>query len=50
MKIEIDRRDVCKLILACTMVDISTEGKNKQWKELHDKLMEQLNKFDEREA
>ena len=45
MKIELDRRDVCDLMLACTCCDIAYEGSTK-WKVLHDKLEEQLIKYD----
>lgn len=45
MKIELDRRDVCTLMLACTWFHIAHEGSEK-WKALHDKLKEQLIKYD----
>lgn len=47
MKIEIDRRDVCALMLACTCCDVAADGDTK-WKALHDKLEEQMRKYDEK--
>ena len=47
MKIEIDRRDVCALMLACTCCDLAADG-NTKWQDLHDKLEYQLRKYDEK--
>lgn len=47
MKIELDRRDVCALLLACTFCQIAGEDGEK-WKALHEKLEEQLRKYDEK--
>ena len=50
MKIEIDRRDVCALMLACTCCDLWAADGNTKWMDLHDKLAEQLIKYDEKHA
>ena len=47
MKIEIDRSDVCALMLACNWCHMASSG-SKKWKVLHDKLEEQLIKYDEK--
>lgn len=52
MKIELDRRDVCALMLACTCCDIAHEEgylrSSTKWKALHEKLEEQVIKYDEK--
>ena len=44
--LKLKRIDVCNLLIACTSL---SQGEHREhWKELHDKLMEILNDFDEK--
>lgn len=48
--LKITRSELCNLIIACTSVQHyltnGSETSMKKWKDLHDKLQEQLDKFD----
>lgn len=46
MTLKLMRAEVCDLLLACTAVEEETGAK--KWSELHDKLMQMLDKFDEK--
>lgn len=46
MTLKLTRIEVCDLLLACTAVAQETEAK--KWSELHDKLSQMLDKFDEK--
>lgn len=44
--LKLKRIEVCNLLIACTAL---SDGEHREhWKELHDKLEEILNEFDER--
>lgn len=51
MTVKIDRSKVVDLIIACSVIsgtfEEGTPSYNK-WKNIHDELMEQLHKFDEK--
>ena len=46
MTITLKRIEVCDLLLACTLADMSTEESNKKWANLHDKVEKLLEQFD----
>lgn len=46
MTLKLTRIEVCDLLLACTAVAQETEAA--KWSELHDKIMQMLDKFDEK--
>lgn len=46
MTVKLTRRDVCDLLLACTA--LYTETDQQRWTDLHEKLMAQLDAFDEK--
>ena len=43
--LKLQRRDVCRLQMACTIVS-QIRDSSPEWKELHDKIMDQLFEFD----
>ena len=45
MTIKLQRREVCRLMMACTLVS-QIRDSSPEWKELHDKIMEQLHDYD----
>lgn len=45
MIIKLDRSDVCKVLLALTVVSY-TKGTSPEYKRVHDDIMEQLRKYD----
>lgn len=45
MNIKLDRRDVCKVLLALTAVSFS-EGASPEYKRVHDEIKEQLREYD----
>lgn len=49
MTVKITRGELCRLLIACATVANSFEGSDAKqtWKDLHDKLAEQLKKHDE---
>lgn len=47
MNLKLTRIDVCDLLLACTAAQFSANDGGQKWKDLHDKLREQLHAFDE---
>lgn len=48
MTVKLERIDVCDLLLACTALEQQTDAK--KWGELHEKLLKQLDAFDEKHA
>ena len=44
--LKLKRIEVCNLMLACTA--LSQEENREHWNELHDKLMQIINEFDEK--
>lgn len=50
MKIELDRRDVCKLMLLCTAAWAVPGVQNPEWLFIHDKLAAQLKEWDEKHS
>ena len=49
MTLKLDRAEVCRLMLALTMAHISSPSTAK-WKDLHDKIEEQVRDFDRKVA
>lgn len=45
MDVKLKRIDVCDLLIACSALEDISNGANK-WRDLHDLLESQLNKFD----
>lgn len=45
--LKLERRDVCRLLIACTIVS-QIRDSSPVWKELHDKIQEQLHAFDQK--
>lgn len=45
MKLDLNRHDICDLMLACTMVG---HGADNKWTALHDRIAEQLKALDEK--
>ena len=46
MTVKLSRIEVCDLLLACTACEAETEAK--KWGDLHEKLLKQLEAFDEK--
>lgn len=44
--VKITRGELCKLIIACSMIGDDCPDTRSQWKNLHDKLKEQLDDHD----
>ena len=44
MTLELTRQEVCRLLVACTACNHASEGKS--WKELHDKIKNQMEEAD----
>ena len=46
MNVQLTRKDVCDLLLACVNAMYSANDGGKKWEKLHEKLHEQLEQFD----
>ena len=45
--LKLERREVCRLQMACTLVS-QIKDSSPEWKELHDKIYDQLFEFDQK--
>lgn len=46
MKIEVDRYELCDLMLACTAAEMLANDDGQKWKRLHDMLKAKLEEYD----
>lgn len=46
MKIELERKQICDLMLACTAAKFNANDEGKKWDELRELLKKQLEKID----
>jgi len=44
--IEVNRLEICDLMLACTIIGNNASDGGERWKKLHDKLEKQLDELD----
>lgn len=47
MKLELDRKDVCSLLIGCTLLSQFNDSSFK-WNELYDKIKDQLADYDQK--
>ena len=46
MKLELSRKDVCSLMIGCTLIHKILSDDDPEWIMLHDKLKRQLEEYD----